>query len=94
MDSAFQPFFTFIFPAFRVLTDTEEGPGIVCELCNQMVTMMMAWDKRRNCYVSTSALFCMMLHKVIREMGEASLTAIQRGFTTPNNSFLYSLESR
>lgn len=49
---------------------------------------------RRNCYVSTSALFCMMLHNVIREMGEASLTAIQRGFTTPNNSFLYSLESR
>lgn len=71
MDPASQPCFTFISPAFRVLTDTEEGPDVVCELRSQMVTLMMAWCTKGNGHISTSALVCMMLHKTIKETREA-----------------------
>ena len=66
---------------------------MVCKLHKQMGTVAVAWDNRSNGNISTSALFCMTLHKVIKEMREASLSFIQRSFTTPPNSFLYSLES-
>lgn len=65
---------------------------MVCKLHKQMGTVV-AWGNRSNGNISTSALFCMTLYKVNKEMRAASLSVIQRSFTTPPNSFLYSLES-
>ena len=49
---------------------------MACKLHKQMVRVVVAWDNRSNGNISTSALFCMTLHKVIKEMRETSLSVI------------------
>lgn len=76
MDSASQLFFTFMSPAFRVLPDRGEGAEIVCELYNQMVTAMMAWNNRSNDHISESTVLYYAhvelwdVHTAIKETGE------------------------
>lgn len=49
---------------------------MVCKLHKQMVPVVVVWDNRSNGNISTSALYCMTLHKVIKEMRETSLSVI------------------